>query len=219
MFFRNDFTVRGQQRPDRLQVPPRPRPAAAGHAARPLPATARRCSLRPTGCAAGSRRPNSAWCSGRSATARTGCSSPATPPPTSSSSSSSWRGDRRRWPAPSTCRRSASSTRARWRPTSRSRPWSGSRSAAAAPWSGPIVGAIGVNALKSWATRAYPDLWLIILGTLFILVVLFLPGGIVSLPGQARAALAQAAPPERRSRSAGGRPEPDPPARPSPGAQ
>ena len=25
---------------------------------------------------------------------------------------------------------------------------------------GPIVGAIGVNALKSWATRAYPDLWL-----------------------------------------------------------
>ena len=28
----------------------------------------------------------------------------------------------------------------------------------------------------SWATRAYPDLWLIILGGLFILVVLFLPG-------------------------------------------
>jgi urea transport system permease protein len=49
---------------------------------------------------------------------------------------------------------------------------------------GPIVGAIGVNALKSWATEAYPDLWLIILGTLFILVVLFLPGGIVSLPAR-----------------------------------
>ena len=47
---------------------------------------------------------------------------------------------------------------------------------------GPIVGAVFVNALKSWATQAYPDLWLIILGTLFILVVLFLPGGIVSLP-------------------------------------
>lgn len=44
---------------------------------------------------------------------------------------------------------------------------------------GPVVGAIGVNALKSWATRAYPDLWLIILGGLFILVVLFLPRGIV----------------------------------------
>jgi urea transport system permease protein len=49
---------------------------------------------------------------------------------------------------------------------------------------GPIIGAIGVNALKSWATEAYPDLWLIILGTLFILVVLFLPGGIVSLPAR-----------------------------------
>lgn len=47
---------------------------------------------------------------------------------------------------------------------------------------GPIVGAIAINALKSWATRAYPDLWLIILGGLFILVVLFLPGGLVSLP-------------------------------------
>ncbi|MBI5690119.1 MAG: urea ABC transporter permease subunit UrtC [Verrucomicrobia bacterium] len=52
---------------------------------------------------------------------------------------------------------------------------------------GPIVGAIGINALKSWATRAYPDLWLIILGTLFILVVLFLPGGIVSLPARLKA--------------------------------
>jgi urea transport system permease protein len=47
---------------------------------------------------------------------------------------------------------------------------------------GPILGAISINALKSWATRAYPDLWLIILGGLFILVVLFLPGGLVSLP-------------------------------------
>jgi urea transport system permease protein len=49
---------------------------------------------------------------------------------------------------------------------------------------GPIVGAIGINGLKSWATTAYPDLWLIILGGLFILVVLFLPGGIVSLPAR-----------------------------------
>lgn len=52
---------------------------------------------------------------------------------------------------------------------------------------GPIVGAISINALKSWATRAYPDLWLIILGGLFILVVLFLPGGIVSVPARAQA--------------------------------
>ncbi|MFO1451581.1 MAG: urea ABC transporter permease subunit UrtC [Opitutaceae bacterium] len=49
---------------------------------------------------------------------------------------------------------------------------------------GPIVGALSVNALKSWATRAYPDLWLIVMGGLFILVVLFLPGGVVSVPGR-----------------------------------
>lgn len=47
---------------------------------------------------------------------------------------------------------------------------------------GPILGAITINALKSWATRAYPDLWLMLLGALFIIVVLFLPGGMVSLP-------------------------------------
>jgi urea transport system permease protein len=47
---------------------------------------------------------------------------------------------------------------------------------------GPIVGAIAINALKSWATKEFPDYWLLILGTLFILVVLFLPGGLVSLP-------------------------------------
>lgn len=49
---------------------------------------------------------------------------------------------------------------------------------------GPIIGAISVNALKSWATRAYPDAWLFVLGGLFIVVVLLLPGGIVSLPGR-----------------------------------
>jgi urea transport system permease protein len=47
---------------------------------------------------------------------------------------------------------------------------------------GPVIGAVGVNALKSWAVRAFPDLWYIVLGGLFILVVLFLPGGFVSLP-------------------------------------
>jgi urea transport system permease protein len=52
---------------------------------------------------------------------------------------------------------------------------------------GPILGAISINWLKSWATRAYPDLWLIILGGLFILVVLFLPGGLVSIPARLKA--------------------------------
>jgi urea transport system permease protein len=47
---------------------------------------------------------------------------------------------------------------------------------------GPILGAVLVNALKSWATHAIPDLWLILLGSLFLLVVLFLPKGIISIP-------------------------------------
>src|SRR5258707_596027 len=51
---------------------------------------------------------------------------------------------------------------------------------------GPILGAVGINALKSWATRAYPDLWLIILGGLFALVTLVMPKGITGLPGQMR---------------------------------
>jgi urea transport system permease protein len=49
---------------------------------------------------------------------------------------------------------------------------------------GPVIGAIVVNALKSWATRAFPDLWLLILGAMFVIVVLFLPKGIVGLPAQ-----------------------------------
>jgi urea ABC transporter permease protein UrtC len=61
---------------------------------------------------------------------------------------------------------------------------------------GPIIGAISVNALKSWATRAYPDLWLIILGGTFILIVLFLPKGFVGLPGQLRDLLGKRKDPE-----------------------
>ncbi len=49
---------------------------------------------------------------------------------------------------------------------------------------GPVIGAISINALKSWATRAYPDLWLIILGGSFVLVVMFMPKGIIGLPAQ-----------------------------------
>jgi urea transport system permease protein len=51
---------------------------------------------------------------------------------------------------------------------------------------GPIIGAFAVNAMKSWATRAYPDLWLIFLGGMFILVTVFMPRGIVGLPAQLR---------------------------------
>jgi urea transport system permease protein len=44
---------------------------------------------------------------------------------------------------------------------------------------GPIVGAVGVNWLQSILTTSYPDLWLLVLGGLFIGVVLFFPDGIV----------------------------------------
>ncbi len=47
---------------------------------------------------------------------------------------------------------------------------------------GPIIGAFAVNAMKSWATRAYPDLWLIFLGGMFVFVTVFMPKGIVGLP-------------------------------------
>jgi urea transport system permease protein len=51
---------------------------------------------------------------------------------------------------------------------------------------GPIVGAVSVNALKSYATRAFAEQWLYLLGGMFILVTLFMPGGIVGAPGQIR---------------------------------
>ncbi len=52
---------------------------------------------------------------------------------------------------------------------------------------GPIIGAVVVNLLKSWATRAYPESWLIILGAIFVFVVIFMPNGIVGLPAQFKA--------------------------------
>jgi urea transport system permease protein len=52
---------------------------------------------------------------------------------------------------------------------------------------GPILGAIGVNWLKSFATHRAPEYWLYILGGLFIVMTLFFPKGIVGIPGQIRA--------------------------------
>ena len=49
---------------------------------------------------------------------------------------------------------------------------------------GPIIGAISVNALKSYATWAFPEQWLYLLGGMFILVVLFMPNGIAGIPRQ-----------------------------------
>ncbi len=44
---------------------------------------------------------------------------------------------------------------------------------------GPILGAVLVNAGKSYFTAAFPDMWLLVLGALFVAVTLFLPRGIV----------------------------------------
>lgn len=47
--------------------------------------------------------------------------------------------------------------------------------------SGALIGAFLINGAKSWCTAAFPDLWLYILGTLFIVVTLFFPSGIGGL--------------------------------------
>lgn len=52
---------------------------------------------------------------------------------------------------------------------------------------GPILGALSVNWLKSFATHKAPEYWLYILGGLFIVVVLLMPKGIVGIPAQLRA--------------------------------
>ena len=44
---------------------------------------------------------------------------------------------------------------------------------------GPVVGAVGVNWLQSLLTTHYPDLWLLVLGGMFVAVVLFFPDGVV----------------------------------------
>jgi urea transport system permease protein len=51
---------------------------------------------------------------------------------------------------------------------------------------GPILGAIGVNALKSYATHAFAEQWPYFLGALFIFVTLFLPEGIIGIPQKLR---------------------------------
>ncbi|NIO06742.1 MAG: urea ABC transporter permease subunit UrtC [Deltaproteobacteria bacterium] len=46
---------------------------------------------------------------------------------------------------------------------------------------GPILGAVLVNIMKTYFTGAVPDVWLFYLGSMFILVTLFFPKGIVGL--------------------------------------
>src|SRR5438094_4428089 len=46
---------------------------------------------------------------------------------------------------------------------------------------GPVVGAALVNGAKSWLTVSFPDLWLYVLGLMFILVTRYMPRGVVGL--------------------------------------
>ena len=46
---------------------------------------------------------------------------------------------------------------------------------------GALIGAVAVNFAKTWLTGAVPDVWLFVLGALFIAVTLFFPGGLVGL--------------------------------------
>jgi urea transport system permease protein len=58
---------------------------------------------------------------------------------------------------------------------------------------GPIAGAFFVNGAKSWFTQSMPEVWLYVLGGMFIAVTLFLPAGLAGLfrrlrlPGRRRA--------------------------------
>jgi urea transport system permease protein len=46
---------------------------------------------------------------------------------------------------------------------------------------GPVLGAFLVNGAKSWLTVAFPTAWLYVLGSLFVVVTLAVPGGVVEL--------------------------------------
>jgi urea transport system permease protein len=46
---------------------------------------------------------------------------------------------------------------------------------------GAIIGGLGVNAIKSWLTGSFPEIWLYALGILFIATTLFMPKGIAGL--------------------------------------
>jgi urea transport system permease protein len=65
---------------------------------------------------------------------------------------------------------------------------------------GAAIGAILVNYAKTYLTGAFPEVWLYALGALFVLVTVFLPGGLLGLLGRRGRSLAngQAVPRKRR---------------------
>ncbi|MEQ1952814.1 urea ABC transporter permease subunit UrtC [Mesorhizobium sp. CN2-181] len=60
---------------------------------------------------------------------------------------------------------------------------------------GPIIGALLVNAGKSWFTGVLPEFWLFALGGLFVFVTLFLPKGVIGAWDQWRAGAKRGAKP------------------------
>jgi urea transport system permease protein len=71
---------------------------------------------------------------------------------------------------------------------------------------GPVVGALGVNWMQSLLTTYYPDLWLLVLGGLFVAVVLFFPDGVV---GTLQRLIARMGPPLGAGVRLGRRPDED----------
>src|SRR6202161_3733993 len=49
------------------------------------------------------------------------------------------------------------------------------------PLIGAVIGAIVIEAVSFWLSNSYQDIWPIILGVLLLLVILFRPGGLISL--------------------------------------
>jgi urea transport system permease protein len=67
---------------------------------------------------------------------------------------------------------------------------------------GAVLGATLVNLGKTWLTSALPEVWLFAIGTLFLLVTLFLPRGLMGLFSTRTPALAPEAAPDAASRVA-----------------
>src|SRR5258708_9826596 len=81
---------------------------------------------------------------------------------------------------------------------------------------GAVLGALLVNGAKSWLTAAFPTAWLFVLGALFVIVTLVLPGGGLQLLGGFPPALSAAAGLARSLAARRSRPGPRPVALPTP---
>ena len=152
----------------------------------------RRCqrsrSRRAISSAASSSPRSSARCWSRSATPKAARASSATGSSTTSSPSSRSRRCSPASPARSTCRRSASSIPSEFAPANSIEMVIWVAVGGRGTLAGAALGALVVNAGKTWFTGAIPELWLFALGGLFVLVTLFLPKGILgTVPRSPRA--------------------------------